>query len=103
MVVTPERCTRCRICELVCSFAKSGEYNPQKSLIKILSNKELNLNIPVLRVSCDLCGGEERCVHSCPTGVLQFVTFDEAMLMRKDVKLGRFPAPLTSLPGPEGE
>ncbi len=93
LVVDPEKCTRCRICELICSFARRGEYNPKRSFIRVLSNKDMNINIPVLGVGCDLCGGEEKCVCSCPTGVLKFVSLEEAALLRKETKMGIFPAP----------
>ena len=33
-------CTGCKICELICSMAKHGEYNPKKSHIRILRNWE---------------------------------------------------------------
>ena len=93
LVVDPEKCTRCRICELTCSFTKRGEYNPKKSFIKVISNKDMNVNIPVLLATCDFCG---KCVDSCPKKVLQFVELDEAALLRRETKMGRFPAPLIS-------
>ena len=102
LIVESEKCTGCRICELVCSFAKHGEYNPKKSLIRVLRNREMNVNIPVLAASCDLCGGDEKCVYSCPTKVLQFVEYYEAALLRKETRLPKFPAPLISRPNPGG-
>ena len=94
LIVETENCTRCRICELVCSFAKWGEYNPKKSLIRVLSNKDMNVNIPALSVECDLCDGKPKCVSWCPTHALQFVPSGEAALLRKKMKMGKFPAPI---------
>ena len=94
LIVDPEKCTRCRICELVCSFTKWGEYNPKRSFIRVLSNKDMNVNIPVLLAACNLCGGKPKCVSSCPTNVLQFVKLAEAASLRKKLQMGKFPAPL---------
>jgi len=33
LMVDPSRCTGCRICELVCSLEKTGEFSPAKALI----------------------------------------------------------------------
>lgn len=99
LIVNPEKCTRCRICELTCSFTKWGEYNPKKSLIRVISNKDMNVNIPVLLAGCDFCG---RCVESCPKKVLQFIGLAEAALLRRETKMERFPAPLISGIGFEG-
>ena len=32
LVVDADNCSGCRICELICSMVKFGEYNPQKSI-----------------------------------------------------------------------
>lgn len=86
-----DRCTGCSICELICSMTKQGECNPKKSYIKVMRNKETDINIPILSVECDFCG---KCVECCPSKVLKFVSLQEAALMRKEVKLGSFPLPL---------
>jgi ferredoxin len=91
LIADPEKCTRCRICELVCSSAKWGEYNPKKSFIRILSNKDMNINIPVLLSTCDFCG---KCVDNCPEEALQFVELDKAALLIKRKRMGRFPVPV---------
>lgn len=93
LIVEPEKCTACRICELVCSFGRDGEYNPNRSFIRVLRNTEMNVHIPVLQINapCDECG---KCVESCPTKALQFVKPEEAALIRKNNSIGLFPAPL---------
>ncbi len=94
LIVDPERCSGCGICELVCSFKKWGIYNPKKAFIRIVTNKDLGFSIPMILPNCDLCNGEELCVHSCPKNVLQFLDLNQAALLRKKQVLGRFPAPV---------
>ena len=91
LVVDMEKCNGCRVCELICSMTNHGEYNPQKSLIRLIRNKEMDVNIVTLDVRCNLCN---RCVEWCFPGALHFMDWKEAAVVRKGNKLGRFPAPL---------
>ena len=91
LIADADRCTGCEICELMCSIAKQGECNPKKSYIKVMKNKEMDVNIPILSVECDFCG---KCTESCPGDALKFVSLQEAALLRKAVKIGSFPVPL---------
>jgi len=88
LLVDLDSCTGCRICELVCSMHRVGEYNPKKSCIKVLSNKETEVNLPVLDMSCDFCGS---CVKWCPTEALSIVSLEEAISSRKGAKVGKLP------------
>ncbi len=91
LVVDSGKCTGCRVCELVCSMAKQGEYNPRKSFIRLLRNREMDVNVITLVISCDFCG---KCMEWCPTKALSFVTYEEAAIIRKDNKLGIDIAPV---------
>ena len=91
LVVNCDKCTDCQICQLVCSYNRDGEYNPKRSYIEVLENEEMNVFLPVLSLGCIECG---RCVESCPTQALQFVSKEEAVLIRKANKIGTFPVPL---------
>ncbi|MEM3578742.1 MAG: 4Fe-4S binding protein [Candidatus Bathyarchaeia archaeon] len=91
LVFDGEKCVACKICELVCSFNVTGEYNPKRAFIKILSNPEFCVFIPVLNMGCKECG---KCVEACPTQALKFVQSDEAALLRKKGKIGVFPVPI---------
>lgn len=88
MVVFEEKCIGCGICELICSYQRVGEYNPKKSFIKILSNKEVNAFFPVIHICCTECG---KCVEFCPTSALQLVTQSQAILLRKKKKVSIAP------------
>jgi len=91
LIVDADRCTGCKVCELVCSMEKHGEYNLEKSYIKVLKNQELNINIPAITIGCDFCG---ECVKWCFDEAITIVDLDEAIVTRKEVRVGRFPAPL---------
>lgn len=93
LIIDGEKCTGCRVCELICSSAKSGEYNPEKSRIKVLRNMELDVNIPVISPKCDFCG---KCTEWCFTKAISFVSWEEAAILRKKTKIGHFPAPIVS-------
>jgi len=72
-------------------MAKHGEYNPGKSHIRVLRNREFDVNIAVLDMHCDFC---DRCIQNCIPKAIRFVTPEEAALLRKKNKLSVFPAPL---------
>ena len=86
LIVNPEKCVDCKICELVCSFKRGAEYQPSKSFIKVLRNEEINVFIPVLQMGCNP-DGCEKCVKWCPTQALKFVSPRDAALIRKNNKI----------------
>jgi len=90
LIVDGERCTGCGICELICSMEKMGENNPCKSYIKLLRNRELDMDMITLDPRCDFCN---ICVEWCPAEVLKFASSEEAAIIRKQNKLGIYPAP----------
>ena len=91
LIVDADNCTGCRICELICSMMKKGEYNPRKSHIKVIQNKEMDVNIVAIDSDCDFCA---ICVKWCPNEALAIVDAREAVLIRKKNRIGKFPAPL---------
>lgn len=60
-----DKCTGCRICELVCSLKHDGVCNPTKSRIKV-ERRSVALDIPTVCIQCD----ERYCIASCPQGAL---------------------------------
>ena len=91
LIFDSDKCTGCRVCELVCSMTHWGEFNPKKSYIKILKNKEMDLNIAALGVKCDFC---EKCVQRCLPNAITFMASTEAALAFKGKSVGMMPAPL---------
>ena len=93
LIVDGEKCTGCRVCELICSMVRSGEYNPDKTCIRVLRNVELDVSIPVVEVTCDFCG---KCTEWCFSEAIKFVDLEEAAIIRKEAKIGSFPVPVIS-------
>jgi len=65
VVSDPEKCTGCRLCEMVCSAEKDGEFNPLLSRIRTVQ-----LDVVVnMSLACRLCENPT-CVRSCPRKAL---------------------------------
>ena len=91
LIVDIDKCTGCRICELVCSMAKLGEYKPSASYIRVMKNKDMDINIVALGTKCDYCG---ECVKWCLPEAIKLVSREEAITKWKGVKVGSLLAPL---------
>jgi carbon-monoxide dehydrogenase iron sulfur subunit len=90
LVVDADQCTGCSVCELICSMSKYGEYNPRKSYIRVMRNREMSVDIVARSARCDLCG---KCVEWCLPRALKIVSFSEAAVIRKRNRIGTFPIP----------
>jgi len=93
LIVDADKCTGCRVCELVCSMTKFGEYNPKKSYIKVIRNREMDVNIIALDSKCDFCN---ECVDWCLSKALKIVTLEQAAILRKENRIGSFAVPIVS-------
>jgi len=73
LVIWGERCRGCRSCQLACSFAKTGEYNPAGSCISLDRDLHTERTAPMIRpLSCDLCGGTPACVGACTYEAIRY-------------------------------
>jgi len=62
LVVEPERCTGCRMCELVCSFYHVGVFNPRRARITVVRDDERGVYVPMMCQHCE----EPPCMDACP-------------------------------------
>lgn len=62
LMINYEKCTGCRLCELVCSVMHEGASNPSRSRIKIMKWESEGLYIPM---SCQQCE-DAPCMNVCP-------------------------------------
>lgn len=62
LMIEYEKCTGCRLCELVCSVRHDGVSNPARSCIKVMKWEAEGLYIPI---SCQQCE-DAPCMNICP-------------------------------------
>ena len=68
LILDTEKCTGCKICELVCSAKHQGVFNPQKAHLIIIDNYTQTGREKGLK-TCTLCMS---CVKSCPVEAIAF-------------------------------
>ena len=70
LVVIPEQCCGCRICELSCAISHFGVNNPKKAAIRVMNMYPH----PVIRmpIVCSQCKAPV-CSQVCPTNALHWV------------------------------
>lgn len=61
-----EKCTGCRLCELVCSVMHDGISNPARSRIKVVKWEAEGRYVPMVCQQCE----EAPCQHACPMGAI---------------------------------
>lgn len=66
LVIEPEKCTSCRLCELVCSEQAVGAYRPSRSHIRVAIHAADPLYLPVVCIQCD----DAPCIEACPAEAL---------------------------------
>jgi len=65
--VEPEKCTGCRICELVCSAGKHNAFNPKRSRVRIVKMERFFIDIPAI---CQQCP-KPLCLDACESGAIE--------------------------------
>lgn len=66
LTISPEKCIGCRSCEMMCSYAKLGEFNPREAAVKVVSYEEAAISVPVMCFQCE----DAACMNVCPVGAL---------------------------------
>ncbi len=61
-----EKCTGCRLCELVCAVKHDGISNPIRSRIRVVKWEREGVYVPM---SCQQCE-EAPCMTGCPSGAI---------------------------------
>jgi len=62
LMINYEKCTGCRLCELVCAVKHDGKSNPTRSRIRVMKWEMEGLYIPM---SCQQCQ-DAPCMNVCP-------------------------------------
>ena len=66
LMIDYEKCTGCRLCELVCAVKHDGKSNPVRSRIKVMKWEAEGHYIPM---SCQQCE-DAPCMQGCPVGAI---------------------------------
>lgn len=66
LYINYQKCTGCRLCEMVCAVSHDGISNPARSRIKVMKWEQEGLYVPM---SCQQCQ-DAPCVNVCPVKAL---------------------------------
>ena len=66
LMINHEKCTGCRLCELVCAVKHDGISNPARSRIRVMKWEMEGLYIPM---ACKQCQ-DAPCRNGCPVGAI---------------------------------
>lgn len=66
IVVDPDKCTGCKVCEMVCSLQHESEINPVKSRIHVMSWEDEGVDIPMICQQCE----SPPCEAVCPVNAI---------------------------------
>jgi anaerobic carbon-monoxide dehydrogenase iron sulfur subunit len=69
IAVDVDLCVGCRLCELACSFARHGRFNPYESAVRVNFEDDGTLGIAV-GSECAACR-RQLCAALCPTGAIE--------------------------------
>ncbi len=70
LMIDYEKCTGCRLCELVCAVKHDGVSNPMRSRIRIMKWESEGVYIPM---SCQQCE-DAPCMKGCPVNAISLNT-----------------------------
>lgn len=67
LLIEPDKCTSCRLCELACSARNAGAFRPTRSRIQVAVNVDEAFYFPMVCFQCP----DAPCVEQCPTQALE--------------------------------
>ena len=66
LLISSEKCTACRQCEMACSYENEGLFNPAKSRIRVFNFDSEARFVPY---TCTQCA-QAWCMQACPVGAI---------------------------------
>lgn len=77
LLISPEKCTGCRTCELACSSIKEDRFAPSLSRVSVYTWEREGISVPMMCVQCE----DAFCLKACPTGSIKRDPDTGAMLV----------------------
>ena len=84
IVVDPDKCTGCKVCEMICSLHHENEINPMKARIQVVSWEEEGIDVPMI---CQQCA-DAPCEAICPVNAIYRAKDTGAMLIDEKSCIG---------------
>lgn len=82
--VEPERCTGCRLCELVCSVKHTGASNPSRARIRVIKWESEGFYMPM---KCHQCQ-DAPCQAVCPRGAIYRDRSLDRLMINREACIG---------------
>ena len=86
VTINSDKCVGCRICEMVCSFSHTKEFNPTKARIRVIRNEKDGI-ISTVPVFCQQCETPV-CMNLCPANAIQKDVQTNAKIVNEKKCLG---------------
>lgn len=65
-MISPEKCTSCRSCEMACSFSKTKGFNPLDAAVSVFAYDEAAISVPIMCMQCE----NAACMNVCGVGAI---------------------------------
>lgn len=76
-MISPEKCTACRTCELACSMKHEQKFIPELSNVTVLTWEDAGFSIPMMCMQCD----NAACAAVCPVHAISVSEKTGAMVI----------------------
>lgn len=84
LVIDQEKCTGCRLCEMVCAVEHTGANNPSRSRIHVIKWFLEGFELPMVCQQCE----EAPCIAVCPKGALSRDRMLDRVTLNYDLCIG---------------
>jgi len=82
---SPERCTGCKSCEMICSLQQTGkECSRTASCINVNTHPYLYSSVVSVSMDCNCADGKEMCADICAQDALAFLAQKDAPALMKN-------------------